>query len=78
MIIMTDDQIAAHLANRLLQVRFRSKRRMADGLNVPYRILLMVCSGNGNKDNVICVTNSILRYCISHQIHLDKFDIQLR
>ena len=73
---MTEDQIAAYLANHLLHIRFRSKRRMADSLRIPYRTLLRVCAGNGNKDHIIRVTNSVLRYCIAHQIHLDKVDIR--
>ena len=65
-------ELATYCARHLLNSGFQSKRAMANVLNMPYRVLLKVCGGNGSSKDIILVMSVIIRYCIRNRIHIDE------
>lgn len=59
------------LLQHLLESVFPSKKALADGIDIPYRTLLKMYAGKGDKRTAVHITNRVLRYCIENQIRLD-------
>lgn len=66
------EELVVYCAGHLLESVFQSKRAMADALNMPYRVLLKVCGGNGGSKDIVLVMSVIIRYCIRNRIHIDE------
>jgi len=63
-------QYAAQMARCLSKV-FSSLKVMSAGISVPYRILLKVHAGNGNRQSAFRVAEKIIRYCVKNKIDID-------
>ncbi len=60
------------LADFLTVHTFRSKKELAEQTGIPYRTLLRVCTGQASKRNELQVMERIIRYCVQHQIPIDR------
>ena len=66
-----ESKIAVFLIQYLLETGMQSKKVLATEIEIPYRTLLKVHAGKGDKQNSTTVTNHILRYCIKEKIELE-------
>lgn len=71
-VMNAENQHIIFLIQHLLLTETRTKKALAEALEVPYRTLLKVYAGQGDRRSVTQVTSRVLRYCIERQIPLDK------
>lgn len=64
-------KLVRDLAEYMLSMYFRSKRGMADAINVPYGVLLRVCSLSASARECRSVLDAILHYSVRNLIHLE-------
>lgn len=66
-----EDNHVKGLMEYLLSTRFRTKRCMADAMDVPYRMLLRVFASTGSSNDCRSVLDAALRYAVRNRIHLE-------
>lgn len=67
----TDDiqnRLTLHIVEYLLSSRFRSKKVLAEQLNIPYRALLRLCHGEQSARDVQGIMCGIAQYCLRERI----------
>lgn len=67
-----EKEMTVFLIQHLLANGLKSRKALAAALEIPYRTLLRVSAGHGDKRSITQVTSHVLRYCIKNKIPLDK------
>lgn len=65
-------KVTNHILKNMLRERFRSKKEMADTLDIQYRMLLRVFSSDCSRRDLSLVMDKVILYCVEHDVRMEN------